>query len=260
MTPEIKTDLSESSNEIIKSLALPASKQIGKALGNAFGLLNTATLPIKLANNYAQRNFQIYNERIKNISDEKIKSVEPEIAIPIIEKLSYTSNEDLADAYANLLANASDIDKVNCIHPGFINKLNNMAPDEVKILQHIKDSNYEDIPYIIFKAENKREHLIRTISFKITSLVDTLNLNPKNITIHFNNLISLNIINDLEGHSLPNDSTYVCLFDKYRGIKEEYEQDVINGKYGLNMELVTEKSMFTLTTLGKTFIEACTKL
>lgn len=39
-----------------------------------------------------------------------------------MEKLSYTSNEDLAEAYINLLAKASNKDDVDLVHPGFITK------------------------------------------------------------------------------------------------------------------------------------------
>lgn len=108
---DVKADLSESGNEVIKAMGLPASKQLGLALGNVFGLLNTATLPFKFANTIAnswyenaiaKRNIENLADKMKDIPEEKIKEVEPEIAIPILERLSYTSNSDLANAFANL--------------------------------------------------------------------------------------------------------------------------------------------------------------
>lgn len=142
----VKCDVSQSTNEVIKELALPASTQIGQALGNVFGLLNTATLPFKFTNEWAQRNFRTYSEKLNEIPKKQIKQVDPEIAIPLIEKLSYTSNEDLANAYANLLANASNKEKVDLIHPGFIQKLNNLSPDEARLIEYLKDK--EEIYYI----------------------------------------------------------------------------------------------------------------
>ena len=101
-----------------------AAEQAGKAIGNIIGLINTMTLPAKFANVWAERNFEKYAEKLKDIPKENIKEVEPEIAIPLIEKLSYTSNSDLAEAYANLLAKAShkdDIDLINKVkHKGTI--------------------------------------------------------------------------------------------------------------------------------------------
>ena len=149
---EIKADVSKSVDETLKNLALPASKKFGMALGNVAGLFNTMTLPIKLANVYAQKNYQALEDKINAIPEDKIKEVEPEIAIPIMEKLSYTSNEDLANAYANLLANASDKNKVDLIHPGFINKLQNLAPNEVKLLEYFRSSNIHDIFYFSYKV------------------------------------------------------------------------------------------------------------
>ncbi len=61
--PEIKADLTKSSNKILKELALPAATQLGQAFENIFGILNTATLPAKLANNYAKRNFDKLNQK-----------------------------------------------------------------------------------------------------------------------------------------------------------------------------------------------------
>ena len=120
----IKVDISESTNGILNALFLPATKQVGKALGNTLGLLNTATLPFRFINVYSQENFKRYTDKVKYIPEEKIKEVEPEIAIPLIEKLSYTSSADLAEAYANLLAKAShkdDIDLINKVkHKGTI--------------------------------------------------------------------------------------------------------------------------------------------
>ena len=165
----VKCDVSQSINEVIKELALPASTQIGQALGNVFGLLNTATLPFKFTKEWAQRNFRTYSEKLNEIPKEQLKQVDPEIAIPLIEKLSYTSNEDLANAYANLLANASNQEKVDLIHPGFIQKLNNLCPDEARLLEYLKN-NQDDIYYIIFQAINSQNGNYQNLSLPLTGI------------------------------------------------------------------------------------------
>ena len=149
---EPKIDLTKSGNKLITNLLGPASKNVGKALGNITEVIEVATLPLKLMSQYLKVNIEMYSNKIKNIPIDKIRKVEPEISIPIIEKLSYTSNEIIADIYTTLLAKASSIDTINLVHPGFINKINSMAPVEAQFLKYIEENNTLEIDYIVCKA------------------------------------------------------------------------------------------------------------
>lgn len=253
---EVKADISPSANEQITNLFSPSSKQVGLALGNLFGLLNTATLPFKFFNTYAQHNFAKYEEKLKEIPTEQIKEVEPEIGIPVMEKLSYTKNEDLANAYTNLLANASRKDKVDIVHPGFISKINSMAPDEAKILELIKDKN--DIEYIIFRAENEQGHFL-DISVKITGLEKELGISPQQMQMHLENLISLSILYDNQDNFKIDEKAYDSLSELYSADKHIFEEQIASGRYSDLNKLSVKKSFFTVTSIGKTFIEACIK-
>ena len=254
----IKVDISESTNGILNALFLPATKQVGKALGNTLGLLNTATLPFRFINVYSQENFKRYTDKVKYIPEEKIKEVEPEIAIPLIEKLSYTSNSDLAEAYANLLAKASNKDDVDLVHPGFINKINSMAPDEVKILEYLKDKN--DIAYIFFRVRNNNSTKFN-LGHKLTGLEKILNLTSEKIQIHIENLISLNILKDEAGVWFSDETNYNKLIEFYKDDETKYINYVEKiPQYGEGRKLFIEKSYYKITTIGKTFIKACTNL
>lgn len=253
----IKCDVSQSTNEVIKELALPASTQIGQALGNVFGLLNTSTLPLKFTNVWAQRNFQKYSEKLNDISQEQIKQVEPEIAIPLIEKLSYTSNEDLANAYANLLANASNKEKVDLIHPGFIQKLNNLCPDEARLLEYLKN-HQGDVYYIFFQGENSESGNFRQLSLILTGIEKELDLLPKQMVMHLENLVSLSILKDNAGSYKINEDGYHKLIEIYAQDKQTYEKKITEKIYPTLDKLEIEKSYYSITSLGRIFIEACT--
>lgn len=256
MESPVKADITNSANEIMKQLALPAAAQFGQALGNVFGLINTITLPVKFCNLYAQRNFARYCDNLNKIPSDKIREVEPEIAIPIIEKLSYTSNEELANAYANLLANASNKDKIDLIHPGFIEKLNNMAPDEARIIEYLR--GVTDIHYILFRAQNSNNMSFRDLSCKLTRLGADLNLVPKRASVHLENLVSLSVLQDNVGMWKIDDSEYEKLTSTYFIDKQRCESKV-NSKELLPLDtLVIEKSFYSITNLGRTFIDACT--
>lgn len=253
---DIKADISPSTNEQITNLFSPSSKQVGLALGNVFGLFNTLTLPVKFLNEYAEHNFAKFEEKLKEIPMELIKEVEPEIGIPVMEKLSYTKNEDLANAYVNLLANASRKDKVDIVHPGFISKINSMSPDEAKILELIKDKN--DIFYIIFRAENEQKHFI-DLSVKVTGLEKELGISPQQMQMHLENLVSLSILYDDEENFKNVEDVYNKLIETYSRDKELYEEQVKNGEYVNLNKINIKKSYFKVTSIGKTFIEACIK-
>ncbi|MBX9867524.1 MAG: DUF4393 domain-containing protein [Burkholderiales bacterium] len=248
MDSPIKVDITDSANEIIKQLALPATAQIGQALGNVFGLVNTITLPIKFCNVYAQRNFAKYCNKLNKTPIDKIKEVEPEIAIPIIEKLSYTSNQELA--------NASNSDKVDLIHPGFIEKINNMAPDEARIINHLK--GITDLYYIVFRAKNSNNSTYHDLSYKLTHLCSELTLEPQRVSIHLENLVSLSVLQDNVGAFKIDESTYDKLINQYSDSKQIYELQVNNKKFMPLDTLVIEKSFYSVTNLGRVFIDACT--
>ena len=80
---EPKIDLTKSGNKLITNLLGPASKNVGKALGNITEVIEVATLPLKLMSQYLKVNIEMYSNKIKNIPIDKIRKVEPEIAIPI---------------------------------------------------------------------------------------------------------------------------------------------------------------------------------
>ena len=133
--------------EIYGDLAKPGVSQVGKALSAILGLGNTILWPILLFNERAkialEENLEKYREQLKNIPNEQISKVPPELGVPIVEKLSYINDEQLSDLYINLLAKSSSIDFSHVAHPSFVNVINAFSPDEALLLQYIKD----DIPF-----------------------------------------------------------------------------------------------------------------
>lgn len=127
--------------EIYGDLLKPGVKQVGRALETVVGLGNTILWPIAWANERSrialERNLEKYREEIKHLPEEKVVSVTPEIGVPIAEKLSYVTNEELSDLYVNLLAKASCVDTARFAHPSFVNVINNLSPDEAVLLKEI---------------------------------------------------------------------------------------------------------------------------
>src|SRR5690606_33782216 len=118
----------------------PAAKQIGQSLETVTKTVNIALAPIKaLVWGYEKIEDFIstrVSDKLKNVPKENITSPQPEVAGPAVEALRYAGHdENLRELYANLLANAMDIDTVREAHPGFVEILKNISSEEAILLQ-----------------------------------------------------------------------------------------------------------------------------
>src|SRR5262245_48813090 len=138
--------------EIYGDLAKPGVTQAGKALGTVIGLGNTILLPIHWANERSrlalESNLEKYRKRLEAVSEGEITPVPPEIGVPIVEKLSYVTDDELSDMYVNLLANASTINTAQFAHPAFVHIINNLSPDEALLLKEIDRRGRGTIPFL----------------------------------------------------------------------------------------------------------------
>ena len=137
--------LSEQGMEVLKmvypDLLQPSVKKIGIALENIIGLSETISLPMKLANEKANAWFnnhmKKYQEKLDSYTEDEIISVSPDIGLPIMDRLTYLENEEIAEMFVNLLVNASHKDRASKSHPSYFNTLNNISVDEARILNYL---------------------------------------------------------------------------------------------------------------------------
>lgn len=145
---------------VYQDLAQPGVKAVGNALGTVLEFSASFLLPVKLLNEKFKLNFtkrlNEYREKLEQIPEDKQCEVHPQIGTPIMEKLSYTTNEEIADLFTTLLANASNIDMVNTAHPSFVNMIERLSPDEARILKYLHSAN--EILYCSFKANVTNGH------------------------------------------------------------------------------------------------------
>ncbi|WP_436415001.1 DUF4393 domain-containing protein [Petrimonas sp.] len=250
-TPKILTT-------IYGDLAQPSIRKIGIALETVFEFSTSFLLPLKLQNEKFKLNFEKrlneYKKKLDGISDEKIIEVNPQIGTPIIERLSYTTNDEIAKMFTNLLAKASSIDTVNLAHPSFIQLIERLSVDEAKLIQYLSLDDKLFIPYIAFKANIKAGGFI-DISEKLTSLPFKTNIDfPQNMKTYLDNLSSIGIIYDKVGYYKTNEDYYKELIHQYKGLHEllikQHQFDVFES-------VDYNKGYFQITDFGKSFISAC---
>ena len=243
--------------QVYGDLAQPSVKAVGNALGTVFEFSTSFLLPVKLLNEKFKLNFtkrlNEYKEKLEKIPEEKQCEVHPQIGTPIIEKLSYTTNEEIADMFTTLLANASNVDMVSTAHPSFVNMIERMSPDEAKLLNYLKGK--EDIQYCVFNGCSLDGNGFVTLFDHVTILDDEVTFSfPKNINAYLANFVSLGIIIDMSEQFRMDKTIYNRIRDKYN--LKALEEVLVPRSF---KSISVKESYYLITDFGKLFIKACIK-
>lgn len=244
---------------IYQDVAQPSVKAIGDVLGTVLEFSFSILLPLKLRNEIVKLNFtkrlNEYKDKLEAIPEEKRCEVHPQIGTPIIEKLSYTTSDEIADLFTTLLADASNADLSYIVHPAFITMIERMSPDEAKIIKYI--DNKDDILFcrfngIVQKQDTNKEGFI-TLENCVTLLPYKIQfIHPQNLEVYLSNLVTLGILSEKDGIYKDDENTYNVIVQK-----SEYDKLVT--KYVPNefQKIKIEKGLYMVTEFGRLFINAC---
>jgi hypothetical protein len=240
--------------EIYGDVAKPGAQQAGKALGTVLGFGNTILYPMALANEKTrislEKNFEKYRKKMKDIPDEEICEVSPEVGVPIAEKLAYVTNDELSDMYVELLAKASQKKTAKAAHPSFVNIINNLSPDEAILLKFLQEK--EDIAFIETRWDytNSTQYVaLDSMTAKIPCLKEMSF--SENFAAYISNLNGLGIVDITTGRSLPDEKEYKLL--------EEYAEKK-HLKRGLDLDegkIAFKRGIIMINPYGELFIDGC---
>ncbi|WP_339878589.1 DUF4393 domain-containing protein [uncultured Algoriphagus sp.] len=237
----------------------PPAKNVGTALSTIIDLGNTVLWPIKWVNErtriYFQANLKKYEERLNNIPEKYITEVPTEISMPVLQRFTYVSNEELSNAFVKLLTSASSIETISKAHPGFIYLIDRLSPDEARILTYLK--NKKDIPRIdiVFHEDPSKSTFVH-IALNVTSLQKAVNLdNPQNIDLYFDNLVSLGLIRLVDWYHTNLEEEYKELENSMKEIIQEYKKEGVEDKV-FDKQITIEKQMYLVSEYGQMFLDA----
>lgn len=243
---------------VYQDLLQPAARQIGTALETVAKTINVALAPISaLVWGYDQiKDFvsTMVAEKLKDVPPEKICTPDPTIAGPALESLKYTGHkEDLRELYANLLANAINIDTAKFAHPGFVDIIKNLTSDEARVLRFMADRSV--YPIISTKACLKDKKGEKTLLVNVSMLgLDAGCENPTFAPKYIDNLIRLGllVIPPLEHLVGPDIYDAISNHTQIQKQKEQIEQqtEVFSG-------FKIDKKYVKLTEFGQMFAQAC---
>lgn len=114
--------------EVYKDAARPAVSEVGAVAGRTVKAL---LAPIRgflwcweKIEDYVEKEVQ---KRLEKVPEEQLKSPDPEIAVPLLQSLTYTAqNETLREMYIALLANSMDKSKESIVHPSYVEIIKKM--------------------------------------------------------------------------------------------------------------------------------------
>lgn len=241
--------------EIYGDLAKPGVQNVGVALSAVLGLGVTLLWPIMWANERAkialENNLETYRERLKDIPPEKITIAPPEVAMPILEKLTYVTNEELRSLYIELLTKASITDLNNQAHPSFVNIINNLSPDEVKFIEYLIPK--EIIPFIKTELKNNKGTII--IENPVIIIPDLGLSYKENLDAYISNLVGVGLLQVREDIWFSDENRYKEHFDYFENRKSYYDHYYQNVK-DESTTYSTSKGLIEVTKLGKMFLKA----
>ena len=148
---------------------------------------------------------RLVSEKLYNVPENCIDPPNPRIAVPVLQNASITEEQEIRELYANLLANSMNKIVKNGVHPGFVEIIKQLSPDEAKILSYM--GLHGTIPIITLRYVNNEGggiDIIRNFS-NVGELTGCET--PQDIAKYFDNLVRLGLIENSGGLSSLTDKT-----------------------------------------------------
>ncbi len=254
----IKENAGELAAEVYHDVAQPAAQPVGQLVGLVPRAVKAALFPLEkwiLGREYNLLETQkLLEQKLANISPELIQPPEPYIAVPALQNISYCmDNEALRDMYANLLANSMTEVVKDGVHPGFVDIIKQLCPDEAKILKYI--STHITIPIITLRYESDNGggiDVIRNFS-NIGEIVFCEK--PLDVNKYFDNLIRLGLLENGGLTSFLVNKTFYEPLKNHRLIIQN-SSDILVKNSGFDKANI-KKGFIELTDYGKSFCEVC---
>lgn len=252
-------------NDILKEVAKDAYADLGHPIaqpsGELVGLvpraIKAALAPLErwiLQREYSvAETKKLLEEKLKNVPVDQIQPPEAYIAVPALQYISYCmDNNELRDMYANLLANSMTSVVRNGVHPGFVEIIKQLCPDEAKILKYLSD--HGNIPIITLRCKDKEGlgyDVVKNFSNigELAECEETLDVSK-----YFDNLMRLGLLRSSEFSFQLSDELYAPL-KNHRYILSHIN-DITSRKSGYN-KVGVKKGYMEITDFGSAFCEIC---
>jgi len=252
-TVEAAKNTSELANNFYSDIR-PIVQPVAKCIG---AILDLTSLPVQYMSERARINLkhrlEEYEKKMEGVTEGNRCEVHPEIGVPIMQLLHYTTNDEIADMFTTLLKTASIGDTASNAHPAFVEYIKQMSPDEARIVKYLK--NKSSIPHLTIRVYFKEEDkgFITPLENAVSLCDDVAMIYPQNVGVYLSNLLSLGIIEDSGTMHLVDNSLYdkIIEYNHLDEAKKRYEQIPDFNR------TEDKKGYYSVTEIGRLFIKAC---
>ena len=289
MNEEMKT-LSVLLPVIYPDLAQPAARNVGRALGSVVELV---TYPVERSIEIVLKKMDKFFDKMEAEQQDNIVPADPNIAVPILQKLTYTEEDELVDLYTELLKKNCLKDSKDKVLPSYVNMIANLTSDEARIIDFLFKKKYtalvpyysaadhyhpddlalfervqnkslgiplpvnvplNDLPFLEVRNQHKSRDQWKSEINYFTDISNRIHLlQPKNIELYFDNLKAIGVLEKIR------DDALISPAEVYNHLEEKDE--ILNLKAAIekeNRKMVLIKRGIGFTHLGTSFLEACT--
>lgn len=239
--------------------------ETGKIVGRIPRLINAAFAPldcwIAKREYNVEKTKRLLEENLKNVDPEKIVPPEPYVAVPAIQAISYSmDNDELRALYANLLAKSIYADTKEAVHPAFVDIIKQLSPNDALVFKEF--AKYEGpIPSATLSITMKKNGLqifgeSSMIKVSLDTIADTHlpNIPEVQQRISFDNLQRLGLILQKDIALVGEDTySFVDSSEVYTKALREFEKTPNADRININ------KKCFHVTDLGQQFSSICLK-
>lgn len=254
--------IGETIHEIYRDGLQPAVKTTGKILDLVPRLVYAALSPLELflckTESTIEQARNAISEKLSTCSPEEIVAPEPYVAVPALQYLVYSiDNDELRNLYANLLAKSMYQPTKRSVHPSFIEIIKQLSPTDANLFKIICDA--EQRPLLSLSALEKSctkslrlelFHKISASSYNITSWKQIPYLDQ---AVSLSNLERLGLIDCSSYNSYVDDKIYdsVRCTEFYCSIKNELQNEFPN------LSIEETKKVIKMKPMGTLFYEVC---
>jgi hypothetical protein len=251
--------------EVTKKVGGFVSKVIGPASNQIGGILEDWTRYYRFTNLLRIAD-KVETLHARRKIDGKTMPIPPRVAIPMLESAALEDDDTLQDVWAKLIANSTDPNFKSAFHPGYIEVVRQMSPDETMILNSfLKLKSYPVLFTNHVAAQYEQDgrtmmsYYLRTQGKKesydgifksYASHCDKLALKSlDNSKVYFDNLIRLRIV-DL-GHNFSGEEKNA------RSILFAMKQRASSNENRSSIAIPARDEFLKMTDFGQSFVTAC---
>lgn len=249
----------EVAKDVYQDVAHPGLQSAGEVLGLVPRAVNAALVPLREW--IEKREYRLAStkklleKKLEKVAPEEIVPPEMHIAIPALQAIGYSmDNDEIRDMYANLLASSMMKKVKNDVLPAYTEFIKQLSPDEARILRYIY-SIHASVPVVTLRSEDKKGEGIDVVPYftlLYRQVPDLETKDPNKTAIFVDNLTRLQLLKIYDGNYLADES-------KYHDLENDSALTEIKTTY-VHREGFTWKFRRTfigITALGRAFCRVC---